>query len=144
MDGLNPRACYLVMATPRAGTSLLCDLLSNTGVAGHPTEYFWRETAEELQARWRVRDGQTYLARVYEAGTTPNGVFGAKLMWTYFDDALQKLAAARGGDRLTDHALLSALFPRLRYVWIFREDVVAQGVSWAKAELSGEWYTGDP
>lgn len=31
---------YLVCATPRSGSTLLCHLLDETGVAGHPQEYF--------------------------------------------------------------------------------------------------------
>jgi LPS sulfotransferase NodH len=31
---------YLVCATPRSGSTLLCDLLDRTGVAGRPEEYF--------------------------------------------------------------------------------------------------------
>jgi trehalose 2-sulfotransferase len=35
-----PTTSYLVCATPRSGSTLLCDLLDQTGVAGHPEEYF--------------------------------------------------------------------------------------------------------
>ncbi len=31
---------YLVCATPRSGSTLLCQLLDETGIAGHPEEYF--------------------------------------------------------------------------------------------------------
>src|SRR6267142_4337583 len=31
---------YLVCATPRSGSTLLCEALSNTGLAGRPEEYF--------------------------------------------------------------------------------------------------------
>ena len=31
---------YLVCATPRSGSTLLCELLKETGVAGRPEEYF--------------------------------------------------------------------------------------------------------
>jgi LPS sulfotransferase NodH len=31
---------YLVCATPRSGSTLLCHLLDQTGIAGHPEEYF--------------------------------------------------------------------------------------------------------
>jgi LPS sulfotransferase NodH len=31
---------YLVCATPRSGSTLLCHLLDQTGIAGHPAEYF--------------------------------------------------------------------------------------------------------
>jgi trehalose 2-sulfotransferase len=37
---MRPRRSYLVCATPRSGSTLLCDLLDRTGVAGHPQEYF--------------------------------------------------------------------------------------------------------
>ena len=35
-----PTRSYLVCATPRSGSTLLCDLLDQTGIAGHPEEYF--------------------------------------------------------------------------------------------------------
>ena len=35
-----PKLSYLVCATPRSGSTLLCALLDQTGVAGHPEEYF--------------------------------------------------------------------------------------------------------
>jgi LPS sulfotransferase NodH len=35
-----PTLSYLVCATPRSGSTLLCHLLDQTGLAGHPEEYF--------------------------------------------------------------------------------------------------------
>ena len=35
-----PARSYLVCATPRSGSTLLCHLLDQSGVAGHPEEYF--------------------------------------------------------------------------------------------------------
>ena len=35
-----PSHSYLVCATPRSGSTLLCHLLDQTGLAGHPEEYF--------------------------------------------------------------------------------------------------------
>ncbi len=35
-----PMLSYLVCATPRSGSTLLCELLGQTGVAGQPEEYF--------------------------------------------------------------------------------------------------------
>src|SRR5579884_3788462 len=34
------RLAYLVCATPRSGSTLLCEMLRQTGVAGHPLEHF--------------------------------------------------------------------------------------------------------
>jgi LPS sulfotransferase NodH len=35
-----PDRCYLVCATPRSGSTLLCKALEATGMAGHPEEFF--------------------------------------------------------------------------------------------------------
>ncbi len=37
---MTPMLSYLVCATPRSGSTLLCHALDRTGVAGHPEEYF--------------------------------------------------------------------------------------------------------
>src|SRR3954469_18520556 len=37
---MTPVLSYLVCATPRSGSTLLCHLLDQTGIAGHPEEYF--------------------------------------------------------------------------------------------------------
>src|SRR3954451_4686225 len=37
---MSPNRSYLVCATPRSGSTLLCHLLDQTGIAGHPAEYF--------------------------------------------------------------------------------------------------------
>jgi LPS sulfotransferase NodH len=39
-DILRPARSYLVCATPRSGSTLLCKALEVTGVAGHPEEFF--------------------------------------------------------------------------------------------------------
>lgn len=40
-----PQECYLICANARCGSTLLCRALSDTGLAGHPDEYFmtWPE-----------------------------------------------------------------------------------------------------
>ena len=37
---MRPHTCYLVCATPRTGSTLLCEALISTGLGGHPREYF--------------------------------------------------------------------------------------------------------
>ncbi len=37
---MTPTRSYFVCATPRSGSTLLCHLLDQTGIAGHPEEYF--------------------------------------------------------------------------------------------------------
>ena len=70
-------------------------------------------------------------------GTGANGVFGAKVMWLHMPDLLAKLEAAHGAEDGRSGALLERTFPGLRFVWIRREDVVAQAVSLSQGEADG-------
>src|SRR4051812_39199959 len=54
---------YLVCATPRSGSTLLCELLSATGVAGRPQEYF-----EHLYATGLPRQPREYFEGVADPG----------------------------------------------------------------------------
>lgn len=138
-----PTSSYLVCGTPRSGTSLLCGLLAGTGVAGRPEEYFWRGDEPFWSERWGVSGFADYLRAAVAHGSTPNGVFGAKVMWSYLPDLLGKLAALPGGRGLDDQALLERAFPGLRFLWIWRDDVVAQAVSWSKAIQTNVWFAAD-
>jgi len=48
-----PDLSYLICATPRSGSTLLCDALDGTGIAGHPDEHFevLLETGQPRQPR---------------------------------------------------------------------------------------------
>jgi LPS sulfotransferase NodH len=168
---VTPTLSYLVCATPRSGSTLLCHLLDKTGVAGHPEEYFealrhsglprrpheyfdpdrhaniverlaFREmpdrpaTPNEL---WVSETYDRYLAWALEQGTTPNGVFGAKLMWGYLGDFAQLLRGIEGMAGLPVPELLARSFPNLRYVRITRRDKVRQAVSLWRAVQTQSW-----
>jgi LPS sulfotransferase NodH len=120
-----PLRPYVVCSVPRSGSSLLCELLCTSGVAGAPTEYFDREQAAEFRRRWGVDEAE-YPSALVAHKTTPNGSFGVKLHHHQMVEAF--------GDRG-----LLAVWPDLRLVSIRRDDRVAQAVSWAIAEQTGRW-----
>src|ERR1044072_7957271 len=104
------RLAYFVCATPRSGSTLFCEALTATGIAGRPAEYFEalrgtdvprqpheyfdlpdaeveallprvaQQPTAELAGAADYRD---YVAWAREQGATPNGVFAAKLMFGY-------------------------------------------------------------
>jgi LPS sulfotransferase NodH len=112
-------------------------------VAGRPAEYFLPEVQINLAEIWGVTDSAGYLDGVLRTGSTRNGVFAVKLMFTYMDPVIQGLRDLRAPGTWTDVEVLESFFPRLRFVWLYRDDVVAQGVSWAKAVITNEWIHGD-
>jgi LPS sulfotransferase NodH len=144
-----PVDSYFVCGTPRTGSSLLLGLLESTGVAGRPQAYF-REPDEPLWAeRWLVPrsaeggfDFADYLRAALAAGRTGNGVFGAKLMWGTLDELVVELGRVFPDLAGDDAGLLERAFGRTGFVFLRRADVVAQAVSWLRAEQTGAWYIG--
>ena len=151
---MRPRLTYLVCATERSGSTLLCELLGSTGIAGRPEEYF-----EYLAATGRVRQPREYfppdadpgilellaplepplepgdwearLRDALERGTTPNGVFGSKMMWAYLPDFLGH----------ADPEQAFGVPPR--WVHVGRQDKLAQAISLWRAVQTAQWRAED-
>lgn len=141
---------YLICGTPRTGSTLLCSLLRSTGVAGRPESYFRQPDEPSWADRWRIPrdpagsfDYRDYLRAAVAAGATPNGVFGARVMWGTLDELVGKLGAAHPELAGADLDLLTSAFGRTRFVHLWRDDPVAQAVSWARAEQTAVWQPGD-
>jgi LPS sulfotransferase NodH len=80
-----------------------------------------------------------YLAKAIEEGTTPNGVFGAKLTWDSFNDFILHLRQIPAYKEIAVSSLLGTLFLHLHYIWITRRDKVRQAVSLWKAIQTWVW-----
>jgi trehalose 2-sulfotransferase len=167
-----PTRSYLICSTPRSGSTLLCEALTNTGVAGAPEEYYQhrRKTglprrpleyfeevrvpeAEEILGRYtRVDDELTlfdprrfgsyreYVDWTIARGTSPNGVFGAKVMWGYFNGFVDSLRDLQNNAVGSTRTVCEQTFPNLS-LWVFmtRQDKVRQAVSLWKAIQNWTW-----
>jgi len=166
---VTPERSYLVCATPRSGSTLVCKALRDTGVAGRPEEYFeaLRSTgrprtpgqyfagiddpsiidelgdpgAEGRQPppAWSRTAYDRYLEWAMEQGTTPNGVFAAKLMWQYLGDFVGLLRNIPDYSELPLAELLPAAFPNLTFVRVVRANKIRQAVSLWKAVQTASW-----
>jgi len=121
-----PTVSYLVCSLPRSGSSLLCELLCTTGVAGAPTEFFDPGQMHEFARVWATSGFDEFLGRLLVLKTSPNGVFGVKAHFPQLDEAFGEREPTR-------------LLPDLRCVYITRRDHVRQAVSYARAVQSGRW-----
>ena len=136
---MSPERSVWVCGTPRAGTSLIATLLAATGAVGWPGEWFWRDEIERAWREWEVRDWAAYVDELRRRATAPNGVFGCKLMWALMADCqfeLRRLSREYDAD---DVAVLRRFFGEPSFVWIRREDEIAQAVSFARAVQTGQW-----
>lgn len=133
---------YLVCGEVRSGSSLLCEALKNTGLAGRPEEYFWHGMEnDQFFEGWELDDYGEYVRRVVEATATANGVFGAKMMGGYLRAFLERVgqSPAFAGQDVAAAAMMAALFPNLKHVWLTRRNKVRQAVSWWMAIQTNQW-----
>jgi LPS sulfotransferase NodH len=140
---MRPHTSYLIGATPRTGSYLLCEVLRNTGLVGRPTEYVSQSFEGYWSRRWGTSTYGEYLDKVIETGTTPNGVFGLKTHLYQFNYFVGKLRQIPEYRELGLPDLLSTIFPNLHYIWLTRRDKVRQAVSFLRARQSNIWSQTD-
>lgn len=142
----SPRETCFICASPRTGSTLLCDGLLRTGLAGKPVERF--DDRPEVDARYKaalgVEDDVSYLHKAIEVATTVNGVAAFKIHWHQLPVFERMIAAdyeaqpAEGRPDRDGHRL--ALFGPARCLWLRRRDKVAQAVSLYRASRSRVWH----
>jgi LPS sulfotransferase NodH len=118
---VQPWLVWAICTVARSGSSWLSQLVSSTGIMGHPDEYLlsWPQ-----QATRRGLAGSTsfsdYLTFLLQHRSTANGVFAVKgsveEMQPFFD-----------------------FFPNAPCVWLVRENKIQQAVSWHRAHDGGVW-----
>jgi LPS sulfotransferase NodH len=138
-----PHSSYLICAVPRSGSYLLCEGLRNTGVAGHPTEYFSSGYRDYWAPRWGTPGFDDYMRRAVQVGTTPNGVCGVKSHAGQFDYFARQASGKMPVPHDERPALLERWLPALRYVRLRRRDAVRQAISYVKSIQSNIWWDAD-
>jgi LPS sulfotransferase NodH len=141
---MSPISNYAVCASPRTGSSLLCELLSGTGVAGAPVEYF----QEGFHRRgWYLQlnctDFDDYRSKLLRQRITPNGVFGFKTHWSQFSHLMTLLTGMSGASPQAFTHWRQSLDDTLgcrRFIYVTRQDIVQQAVSLVVARHTGVWY----
>jgi len=147
-----PSKSYVICCTPRSGSHFFADGLISTGVAGRPREVFPRKlVADDAAARDALLTQSppessyddeldaAYVRTILEQGTTPNGIFGTVIHWFQLNDAVRRIQAYLQSKDFTPHEALSGSFPNLSYIWLRRQDKIAQAVSWYKAIETGQY-----
>ena len=138
---------FLICATPRTGSTLLCGMLASTTVAGRPESYFREADERSWAARWdivRSPDGgygyAEFVRAAVAAGSTGNGVFAARIMWGTLDRMVDRLGPVHPASAGGDLDRLHRAFGHTGFVYLRRDDVLAQAVSWHRAEQTNLWH----
>ena len=121
------KTSYVVCSNPRSGSTLLCNGLWDTGVAGAPLEYFHQiKHMPDYYNRWQPKDFNDYLSFLFRFRTSPNGVFGFKAHFDQFKF-------------LNRNVRLQEAFAGLKYIRIQRKDQLRQAISFSKASQTRKW-----
>lgn len=138
-----PKRSYLVLMSPRSGSTLLCTHLEKIGY-GRPTEGF-HFSKRALQQRFGsgvdFSDPYQHMRKVLEYGTVGD-VFGLKFSWVEFEIFLQKARRLIGPDEadFNDAEVVRIFFPDPAYIHLKRRGKVKQAVSYARAMQDGIWH----
>jgi LPS sulfotransferase NodH len=77
---------YIVLSTPRSGSTLLCSALHNSKLAGVPFEYFHYSLLDKIgNPEKSLRNLYLYFHNLQYRRTSHNGVFGIKLHFLQYD-----------------------------------------------------------
>lgn len=132
-----PTVSYLICTTPRSGSWLLCDALTQTGLAGYPQEYLLSHTIfDEGWGRPSEANFGHYFSLIREEATTPNGVCGLKVHWSQMQNLLNVLEA--GPAELLER--LRAELPGLLLIRLKRRDKLRQALSYHRAIAEQQWW----
>lgn len=143
-----PYSAYVLCTAPRSGSTLLCKLLADTGIAGRPGSHFHEPSLAEWLADYDLpevpgRSERDTVAAVFAAaidkgrGGTP--IFGLRLQrhsFAFFSGKLALLHPEPAGDV----ARMQAAFGRTLFIHLTRADKVEQAVSLVRAEQTGLWH----
>ena len=144
---MNKVDSYIICSTPRTGSTILCALLNSTEMAGHPESYFRAPDMKAYAEKWGIQMSAVgtfsyadYLKAVLGAGATENGIFAVRIMWGTMEEVVRELGEVYPALAGKELKLLQLAFGRVHFVYLQREDVVSQAVSWLRAEQTDVWH----
>ncbi len=123
---------YLLLTTPRTGSTMVSEMLYATGVAGDPQEYLsygytraWLQSRPDKIDAFRIRE---YLRELETRKTSPNGIFGIHVhflqLQPFFKESERLVGFLKSFDQI---------------ICMTRADKIAQAVSWWRARTTQVW-----
>jgi LPS sulfotransferase NodH len=125
-----PAKCYLILFTPRSGSSWLTDLLSQNNILGRPTEWFNPDLIQSAMNGLtnKCHNINEYCKELQNTHQSPQGYFGAELTATHLS-------------LLSELVDINHIFNNPKYIVLLRKNIVAQGVSLFLATETGYFHS---
>jgi len=136
-----PATSYLVLFSPRTGSTLLSSYFTNIGF-GCPIEAFTSHLNYRKNLNWDIdySDPHAHFKKAFSYQTV-NGVMGMKMSYIQFklflEDARKLLETF--DTELGDAEIVEVFLPQVYYIYIRRRNKIKQAISLAKAGQTGIW-----
>jgi trehalose 2-sulfotransferase len=141
---MKPERSYTIWFTQRTGSTLLCQMLESTGIAGVPREWF--NCPPDLLTTFKKADHAELQEYLFKLGTTPNGVFAINHSFyePHFTELIETLRKfpANSPEEIKRTKIWEQVFPNHRHIFMTRRNKVRLAVSWWRAIQSSEWHVG--
>ena len=122
------RKNYAVCFTARSGSTMLCSLLTQSRALGVPAEFLNpRGPMQKFLAENPASSLEQLFDYLRREKTTPNGVFGFKVVYQDFKPVI-------------DQQLVERLLSPMQYLYLTRKDLVLQAISLYRAISSNQWH----
>jgi LPS sulfotransferase NodH len=121
---------YVIFFTPRSGSSWLTSILSMTNKLGYPEEYINPDFVRDVVKATNAWTPGLLLQMLKRKRKTPNGVFGMEV---------------RANDVLFfgEREFFDEVDPGAVIYFLWRSNIVAQGISLYRAVLTGRFHSSD-
>ena len=116
---------YAICTQPRSGSNLLCQYLSSTGRLGHPLEYFNGPGRRALGLPNFPDSPVAQIDEILRIGAT-NDIYSVKLFASQFELISHEVRWTR-------------MLPNMSFVYLSRNDVLGQAISWARALQTAQY-----
>ena len=142
---MTPHKSYRIWFSNRNGSTLLCQGLIDTEIAGNPGEHFNKHHHPSLGKLYNVNSYETLKEKLWSIGSSSNGVFGIKHAVTtdHFNSLCREICKLRSipySDELNQEVIWSDLFPNCKHIFLTRRNKIRQAVSWWKAIKDHKWH----
>lgn len=141
---MDPKISYIIWFTPRTGSTHFCDLLTQSGVAGNPGEFFNKDEKVSLLNHYGHANYSELKSHLWKIGGSVNGVMGMKYSlntssYLPISEELQRLQNI-SADHYLDWNVLKDLFPECKHIYLSRRHKIRVAVSWWKAIVDNQWH----
>lgn len=130
----------ILCASPRSGSYFLLDLLEQCGLP-HGEEWLTPYHVASCKRRYGQTQDLPYadFLKLLSARERVGGRFVLKAMFPQFRELRETLEARDGPGEANLSEKIAEIFPNPRFVYLVREDKVAQAISHFKARQTGRW-----